>query len=97
MIHFETIWNQAESVAKSYTDLNRKEIIRQIRSSMDNLVDSVSIAEYNEAFGDVLFSLCSLCAHLEEKGGIQLNSAAALVSAISRKRTALVGTPSNLE
>ena len=93
MMHFETIWNQAESVAKSYTDLGRKEIIRQIRSGVDGLVDSGSIAEYNEALGDVLFGLCALCAHLEEKKGIQLNSAAALVNAIARKRTELVGAP----
>lgn len=93
MMHFETIWNQAESVAKSYTDLDRKEIIRQIRSGVDGLVDSGSIAEYNEALGDVLFGLCALCAHLEEKKGIQLNSAAALVNAIARKRTELVGAP----
>jgi hypothetical protein len=93
MMHFETIWNQAESVAKSYTELDRKEIFRQIRSGVDGLVDSGSIAEYNESLGDILFGLCALCAHLEDKKEIQLNSAAALVSAIARKRTELVGTP----
>ena len=55
MRHFETIWNEAESVAKSFTDLGRKEILRKIRTGVDNLADSDSIAEYNEALGNVLF------------------------------------------
>jgi len=93
MIHFETTWNEAESVAKSFTDLSRKEILGQLRISVDNLSDSDSIAEYNEALGNILFSLCAMCAHLEEKKSIQLNSAAALVHAIARKRIELVGTP----
>lgn len=90
MMHFETIWNQAESVSKSFTDLNRKEILGQVRAGVDNLADSDSIAEYNEALGDVLFGLCALCAHLEEKKGLQLNSAAALVHVIARKREELI-------
>ena len=91
MRHFETIWNEAESVAKSFTDLGRKEILRKIRTGVDNLADSDSIAEYNEALGNVLFELCALCAHLEEKKNLQLNSAAALTMAIDRQRAELAG------
>jgi hypothetical protein len=91
MLHFETIWNQAESVAKSFTDLGRKEILKEIRADVDNLSDSDSIAEYNEALGDILFGLCALCAHLEDKKGLQVNSAAALTQAIAKKRSELVG------
>ncbi len=90
MLHFETIWNQAESMAKSYTDLGRKDIFKEIRTGVDSLVDSDSIAEYNEALGDVLFGLCALCAHLEDKKNLQLNSAAALLNAIERKRIELI-------
>jgi hypothetical protein len=90
MIHFETIWNAAESVVKSYTDLGRKEILGQVRAGVDNLADSDSIAEYNDALGDVLFGLCALCAHLEEKKNLQLNSAAALAQAIERKRAEIL-------
>jgi len=93
MLHFETTWNQAESVAKSYTNLDRKEIFKQIRSGVDGLVDSGSIAEYNDALGDVLFGLCALCAHLEDKKGMQLNSAAALTQTIAKKRAEIIGTP----
>ena len=92
MIHFETIWNQSESVAKSYTDLGRKEILGEIRAGVDGLADSESAAEYTEALGDVLFGLCSLCANLEEKKGLQINSAAALAQAIERKRAEILGT-----
>jgi hypothetical protein len=91
MLHFETIWNQAESVAKSFTDLSRKEILGHVRDGVDNLADSDSIAEYNEALGDILFGLCELCAHLEEKKSLQLNSAAALTQAIVKNRLKLVG------
>jgi len=90
MRHFESIWNEAESVAKSFSDLDRKDIFVQIRSATDDLVDSDSIAGYNEALGNVLFGLCSLCAYLEEKKNIELNSAAALTQAISNKRTELL-------
>ena len=90
MMHFETIWNQAESISKSYTDLGRKEILKELRSGIDSLSDSESIAEYNEALGDVLFGLCALCAHLEDKKGLQINSAAALIQAISKKRAELI-------
>jgi hypothetical protein len=93
MIHFETIWNEAESVAKSYTDLYRKDILKAVREGVDGLSDSESIAEYNDALGQVLFGLCALCAHLEEKKGLQLNSAAALVQAIANKRSELVSKP----
>jgi len=89
MMHFETIWNQAESVAKSFTDLGRKEIFKEIRAGVDSLSDSDSIAEYNEALGDILFGLCALCAHLEDKKGLQVNSAAALTQAIAKKRSEL--------
>jgi len=92
MIHFETIWNQSESVAKSYTDLARKEILGQIRTGVDGLADSDSETEYTEALGDVLFGLCALCAHLEEKKGLQINSAAALSQAIERKRAEILGS-----
>ncbi len=90
MLHFETIWNQAESVAKSYTDLGRKEVLKQIRAGIDGLADSESVDEYNEALGDVLFGLCALCAHLEDKKHLQINSAASLISAIERKRAELI-------
>jgi hypothetical protein len=89
MIHFETIWNEAESVARSFTDLSRKEILGQARASLDSLADSDSIAEYNEAMGNLLFELCALCSHLEEKKGLQINSATALMQAIARKRAEL--------
>jgi hypothetical protein len=91
MMHFETLWNQAESVAKSYTNLNRKEILGKLRTGVDNLADSDSIAEYNKALGDVLFELCALCAYLEDKKRLQINSAAALVQAIAKKREELIG------
>jgi hypothetical protein len=40
--------------------------------------------------GDILFGLCSLCAHLEDKKSVQVNSATALVQAIERKRAELL-------
>jgi len=92
MIHFETIWNQSESVAKSYTELARKEILGQIRTGIDGLADSDSEAEYTEALGDILFGLCAFCAHLEEKKGLQINSAVALAQAIERKRAEILGS-----
>ena len=90
MTHFETIWNEAESVSKSYTDLSRKEILRQVRKGLDDLADADEPNEYNEAMGDILFGLCSLCAHLEDKKNIQVNSATALIDAIERKRANLL-------
>jgi NTP pyrophosphatase (non-canonical NTP hydrolase) len=96
MLHFETIWNQAESVSKSFADLNRKQILGQIRTGMDNLADSDSLAEYNEALGDILFCLCMFCAHLEDKKGLTLNSAAALTQTIAKKRAELVEGKPNI-
>lgn len=90
MTHFETIWNEAESVSKSYTDLSRKEILRQVRKGLDDLADADEPNEYHEAMGDILFGLCSLCAHLEDKKSIQVNSATALIDAIERKRANLL-------
>lgn len=90
MKHFETIWNEAESVAKSFGSLDQKETLRNLRKSWDGLTDAIlgsgSIAEYNDAIGQLLFGLCELCAHLEEKRGIMVNSAAALTQAIAKKR-----------
>ena len=90
MLHFETTWNQAESVVKSYTDLGRKEILGQIRTGVDGLADSDSADEYNDALGDVLFGLCALCAHLEDKKKLQIDSHVALIQAIERKRTEIL-------
>lgn len=95
MVHFEIIWNQAESLSKSFTDLDRKKIFKEIRTGVDNLADSDSIAEYNEALGEVLFGLCSLCAHLEEKKGLVVNSFAALTQAIENKRIELTSLKEN--
>lgn len=93
MKHFETIWNEAESVAKSFGNLEQKETLRNLRKSWDELTDAIlgsgSIAEYNYAIGQLLFGLCELCAHLEEKHGIVINSAAALTQAIVMKRAQL--------
>jgi hypothetical protein len=89
-MHFETIWNEAESVAKSYSDLDRKKIIRQIRNGLEDLADGESQDNLYMAMGDILFGLCAFCAHLEEKGGIQLNSATALQQAIEKNRQQLL-------
>lgn len=89
-MHFETIWNEAESVAKSYTSLERKKIIREIRNALDDLVDSEDHDAMHEAVGDVLFGLCAFCAYLEDKKSIQLNSATALQAAIESKRQQLL-------
>ena len=89
-MHFETIWNEAESVAKSYTSLERKKIIREIRTALDDLVDSEEHDEMHEAVGDFLFGLCAFCAYLEDKKSIQLNSATALQAAIESKRQQLL-------
>lgn len=90
MRHFETIWNEAESVSKSYTDLKRKDIFRQIRTGLDDLADAEESKELHDAMGDILFGLCALCAHLEDKKSIQVNSARALIEAIERKRAELL-------
>ena len=90
MIHFETIWNEAESVAKSYTNLLRKEILRKLRSGVDELADSDLPEEYHEAIGKVLFELCALCAHLDDTKKIQVNSATALADMIEKKRSELL-------
>lgn len=86
MIHFENIWNTAESLSKSYTQLSRKEIFGQMRKALDDLSDSEKQEDYNKALGDMLFGLCSLCAHLENKE-IIINSAVSLSDAIERKRS----------
>jgi hypothetical protein len=85
-MHFETIWNEAESVAKSYSDLDRKQILRGIRNAIDDLVDSEEHSEMHESLGDILFGLCAFCAYLEDKKNIPLNSAIALQQAIEKKR-----------
>jgi hypothetical protein len=89
-MHFETIWNEAESVAKSYSDLDRKKIIRGIRNSLEDLADGESHDELHKAMGEILFGVCAFCAHLEEKGGIQINSATALQQAIESNRQKLL-------
>jgi hypothetical protein len=99
MKHFETIWNEAESVAKSFGSLDQKETLRNLRKSWDGLTDAIlcsgSIAEYNDAIGQLLFGLCELCAHLEEKHGIVVNSAAALTQAITKRRAEISGPMDN--
>jgi hypothetical protein len=90
MIHFETIWNEAESVSKSYTNLDRKDIFKQIRNALDNLSDNETRNELQSAMGDILFGLCSLCAHLETKKSISINSATALREAIDRIRSEIL-------
>lgn len=90
MPHFETIWNEAESVSKSYTDLERKQVLRKIRDGLEGLTDSEEAGELHEAMGDILFGLCSFCAYLEEKKGVQLNSATALLNAIEKHRQQLL-------
>ena len=90
MQHFETIWNEAESVSKSYTELKRKDILAQVRKSLDDLADADEHSEYHEALGDILFGLCGLCAHLDDKRSIQVNSATALADAIERHRAQLL-------
>lgn len=86
MIHFENIWNEAESMAKSYSDLDRKEILQALRKSVNDLSDSDSENDYHLSLGSILFDLCYLCAYLEDKKSIQINSASALRDAIERKR-----------
>jgi hypothetical protein len=86
MIHFETIWNEAESVMKSYTDLNRKDILKLCRDSLNDLSDGESQEDLQIAMGNILFGLCSFCAFLEDKQKIEINSATALINAIERKR-----------
>jgi hypothetical protein len=95
-MHFETIWNEAESVSKSYTELKRKEILAQLRKGLDDLADADEHREYHEAMGDILFGLCALCAHLQDKKSIQVNSAAALTDAIEKNRAQLLD-PENPE
>lgn len=90
MAHFETVWNEAESVSKSYTDLSRKDILKQLRTAIDDLADADEQGEYQEALGDSLFALCALCAHLEDKKEMTINSHSALVEAIERKRAELL-------
>jgi len=89
-MHFETIWNEAESVSKSYTKLSRKDIFKNIRTGIDDLSDADEAQDYHQALGDVLFDLCALLAHLEDKKGLQINSASALNEAIDRRRAQLL-------
>lgn len=90
MAHFETVWNEAESVSKSYTDLSRKEILKQLRAAVEDLADADEREDYQEALGNSLFALCALCAHLEDKKEMSINSHSALVDAIERKRAELL-------
>lgn len=89
-MHFETTWNEAESVSKSYGNLSRRDILKSIRAGVDNLADADEAPDYHQALGDVLFDLCALCAHLEDKKGMQINSATALTEAIDRRRAQLL-------
>jgi hypothetical protein len=89
-MHFETTWNEAESMAKSYTTLSRKEILGSLRKSLDDLADSEKSEEYHKAMGEVLFGLCSLCAHLEVKQSIIINSAVSLEREIEKRRSVLL-------
>lgn len=93
-MHFETIWNEAESVAKSYSDLNHKKIIRNIRTSIEDLSDGENIEELHSAMGDILFNLCEFCAYLEEKCNLELNSATALQQSIEQNRIKLLNQKS---
>jgi hypothetical protein len=86
MVHFETIWNEAESVVKSYIDLNRKDIFKLCRDALNDLSDGESQEDLHIAMGNMLFGLCSFCAFLEEKQKIEINSAIALIDSIERKR-----------
>lgn len=92
-IHFETIWNEAESVSKSFTDLNRKEILKKLRAGVDDLADADEAGEYSDALGSILFELCALCAHLEDKKSMQINSALALSNTIKNKREEIIKQP----
>ena len=85
-MHFETTWNEAENMAKSYTTLSRKEIFGSLRKSLDDLSDSECSEEYHKAMGQMLFGLCSLCAHLEIKQSVIVNSALSLEREIEKKR-----------
>jgi NTP pyrophosphatase (non-canonical NTP hydrolase) len=86
MTHFEFIWNEAESVSKSFINLNRKKILKNCRNNLNDLSDSESSNDYTIALGDLLFQLCSFCAYLQENHNIEINSAEALINAIERKR-----------
>lgn len=86
MTHFEFIWNEAESVSKSFLSLNRKKILKNCRDSLNDLSDSETAKDYTIALGDLLFQLCAFCAYLDEKQKIEVNSAEALFNAIERKR-----------
>lgn len=90
MMHFETIWNEAESISKSFSSLSRKEILGKLRKALDDLSDSDSIAELNQSFGDMLFEMCAFCAHLEDKKGLVINSAAALMQVNAQRRAQLI-------
>ena len=96
-MHFETIWNAAELVAKNYIDLERKKIVRSCRSALDDLVDADNQEEYHKALGDLLFGLCSFCASTEKNEKIQINSAIALSNSISRKREEILDSDNDIE
>jgi hypothetical protein len=93
-MHFEVIWNEAESIAKSYTDLDRKQISRKAISSLQDLLDYDNTPEtLHKSIGDLLFELCSLCAYYEEKSKIEINVATALIDTIQHKRAEILDNP----
>lgn len=85
-MHFENIWNSAESLSKSCLTLKRKDILQDCRKYLEDLSDSDTVEDYQTSLGNLLFSLCSLCAFLEENKKMVINSATALENAIDRKR-----------
>lgn len=93
MIHFENIWNEAESVSKSYLDLDRKTILKKCRDSVNDLSDAETEKDYSEILGSILFNLCSLLSFLNEKG-IVVNSAEALRKEIENQRKIILNTNS---
>jgi hypothetical protein len=93
MIHFETIWNEGESIFKSYSELKRKDVLQNLRKNLENLSDSEDKKDYENALGDILLDLCGLCAYLEENKKMQVNSATCLTDAITRRRAQILDTP----
>lgn len=85
-MHFETIWNEAESVVKNYSNPNRKDILKFCRDSLNDLSDAEEKVDYHNALGELLFGLCAFCAFLDEKHNIEINSATALAKTIETKR-----------
>lgn len=85
-MHFELLWAQAESMAKSYKLLDRKKILQEIQQGVFDLTNAEGHVEYHIAIGNILLGLCSMCSALEENEKIGVNSYAALFQAIERKR-----------